>query len=45
MRTQLAAGLWKGFDHALANGAQFVVTLDGDGQHNPEDMPRLPNAA
>ncbi len=40
-----AASLWKGFEHALANGAQFVVTLDGDGQHNPEDMSRLLNVA
>lgn len=40
-----AASLWKGFDQALANGAQFVVTLDGDGQHNPDDMPRLLNVA
>ena len=40
-----AASLWIGFEHALANGAQFVVTLDGDGQHNPEDMPRLLNVA
>ena len=36
-----AASLWKGFDHALAQGAQLVVTLDGDGQHQPEDIPRL----
>ena len=36
-----AASLWKGFDYALAHGAKFVVTLDGDGQHRPEDMPRL----
>ena len=40
-----AASLWKGFEHALANGAQFVVTLDGDGQHNPDDMPRLLSVA
>ena len=40
-----AASLWKGFEHALAQGAQFVVTLDGDGQHRPEDMPRLLNIA
>lgn len=40
-----AASLWKGFEHALAHGAQFVVTLDGDGQHQPEDMPRLLNMA
>ena len=36
-----AASLWKGFDHAFGHGAQFVVTLDGDGQHQPEDIPRL----
>jgi glycosyltransferase involved in cell wall biosynthesis len=40
-----AASLWKGFEHALAQGAQLVVTLDGDGQHRPEDMPRLLNMA
>ena len=40
-----AASLWKGFEHALAHGAQLVVTLDGDGQHRPEDMPRLLNVA
>ena len=40
-----AASLWKGFEHALARGAQFVVTLDGDGQHRAEDMPRLLNTA
>lgn len=36
-----AASLWKGFDHAMAQGAQAVVTLDGDGQHSPEDIGRL----
>jgi len=36
-----AASLWKGFEHALAVDAQTIVTLDGDGQHQPEDMPRL----
>ena len=40
-----AASLWRGFDQALSLGAQLVVTLDGDGQHNPEDMPRLLNMA
>jgi len=40
-----AASLWKGFEHALGHGAQFVVTLDGDGQHQPEDIPRLLNIA
>ncbi len=36
-----AASLWRGFDYALAHGAEFVVTLDGDGQHLPEDIPNL----
>lgn len=30
-----------GFDVARRHGAQVVVTMDGDGQHNPEDLPRL----
>ena len=33
--------LWRGMQHALALGAAGVVTLDGDGQHAPEDIPRL----
>ena len=36
-----SASLWKGFDYALGQGARLVVTLDGDGQHRPEDIPRL----
>lgn len=40
-----AASLWKGFDYALAQGAHCVVTLDGDGQHRPDDIGRLLNAA
>jgi glycosyltransferase involved in cell wall biosynthesis len=36
-----AASLWDGFASALAQGAECVVTLDGDGQHAPEDVPRL----
>lgn len=36
-----AASLWRGFQRALADGAEWVVTLDGDGQHAPEDIPRL----
>ncbi|HYK81909.1 MAG TPA: glycosyltransferase family 2 protein [Gemmatimonadales bacterium] len=30
-----------GIAHALAHGAQIVVTVDADGQHPPEDIPRL----
>jgi len=36
-----AAALWRGMQHALAAGADAVITLDGDGQHRPEDIPRL----
>jgi glycosyltransferase involved in cell wall biosynthesis len=36
-----AASLWKGFEHALTLGAKSVVTLDGDGQHSPDDIGRL----
>ena len=35
------ASLWRGFEYALAHGAQHVVTLDGDAQHRPEDIVRL----
>ncbi len=40
-----AASLWKGFEYAFGLGARWVVTLDGDGQHRPEDIRRLLNAA
>lgn len=36
-----AASLWRGFQYAVGAGASGVVTLDGDGQHAPEDIPRL----
>lgn len=35
------AALRRGMGEALARGAGFVATLDGDGQHRPEDLPRL----
>lgn len=40
-----AASLWHGMQHALAQGAGAVLTLDADGQHRPEDIPRLLAAA
>ena len=40
-----AAALWTGFAAARAAGVGVVVTLDGDGQHRPEDVPRLVAAA
>src|SRR6187200_50617 len=39
------AALWDGFVQALALGADAVVTIDGDGQHQPEDFARLVLAA
>jgi len=39
------ASLWRGFALALADGADAVITLDGDAQHAPEDIPRLAEAA
>ena len=36
-----AASLRTAFRHALAHGAAAVVTIDGDGQHDPGDATRL----
>ncbi|MGH8718314.1 MAG: glycosyltransferase family 2 protein [Burkholderiales bacterium] len=36
-----AASLWRGFEHALERDASAVITLDADGQHLPEDIPKL----
>ncbi len=33
------AALRAGFRHALREGAEAVVTLDGDGQHDPAEIP------
>jgi len=35
------AALRRGFAEALRRGAARVVTLDGDGQHEPDEIPRL----
>ena len=35
------ASLRKGMERALLDGASAVMTLDADGQHEPEDIPRL----
>ena len=40
-----AASLWRGLNHAVHNGASGVLTMDGDGQHAPEDIPHLLEAA
>jgi glycosyltransferase involved in cell wall biosynthesis len=36
-----AAALRSAFAHALARGAMCVVTIDGDGQHDPRDATKL----
>ncbi|MDD4893758.1 MAG: glycosyltransferase family 2 protein [Candidatus Omnitrophica bacterium] len=33
------ASLVKGFDYALGKGFDAVITMDGDGQHLPEEIP------
>ena len=33
------AALQTGFDHARASGCDLAITLDGDGQHAPSDIP------
>ncbi len=38
------AALRVGIEHALALGVAAVVLLDGDGQHDPADLPRLIDA-
>lgn len=35
------AGIRDIFDYAKSAGADIVVLIDGDGQHNPDDMPGL----
>jgi flavin-dependent dehydrogenase len=39
------AALRRAFAEGLRRGAAWVVTLDGDGQHDPDDIPRLLKAA
>lgn len=36
-----AACLQSAFEYALKNGARCIITIDGDGQHNPNDAPKL----
>ena len=40
-----AASLWRGMQSALQQPVDGVITLDGDGQHQPEDIPRFIEAA
>jgi len=36
-----SASLWDGMQCALDQGVDAIITLDGDGQHSPEDIPAL----
>lgn len=36
-----AASLFEGITCAINKGAEAIVTLDGDGQHSPDDIPLL----
>lgn len=36
-----AAALRRGMQYAVAQGAGAIITLDGDGQHDPADIPDL----
>lgn len=36
-----AASIWRAAETALAAGASGIVTIDGDGQHDPADLPRI----
>jgi len=38
-----SASLWDGMQYALDKGVDAIITLDGDGQHSPEDIPALLN--
>ena len=31
----------EGFEYALKNGTDYIITMDADFSHNPEDVPRL----
>lgn len=35
------AALQTGIDFALLNGAEFIITFDSDGQHDPADIPAM----
>jgi glycosyltransferase involved in cell wall biosynthesis len=41
VRQGAGAATRSGFDAAWQAGADIVVTLDGDGQHNPDEIPSL----
>ena len=36
-----SAAIKTGFQYALQNNYDYVVTIDGDGQHNPDEIPNI----
>lgn len=40
-----AASMWRGMQAAIEHGAEMIITLDADGQHAPEDIPRFIDVA
>lgn len=40
-----ATALWHGMEHALQQGTTAVMTMDADGQHRAQDIPRLLEAS
>ena len=41
----LGSAYVKGFEYALANGYKYILEMDADFSHNPNDLPRLLEAA
>lgn len=41
----LGSAYVKGFQYALANGYEYILEMDADFSHNPNDLPRLLEAA
>ena len=41
LRLNYGATIQTGFEYALRNNYDIVILLDGDGQHNPDDIPRV----
>ena len=37
----VGAATFTGIQYALNNGAEYVITMDGDGQHAPSDLPKM----
>ena len=36
-----SAAIKTGFKYAMENGFDYIITIDGDGQHNPDEIPMM----